>query len=433
MIEIFNIIYLIIGLTLIFAAPTLLVFNLNIDKPYDFFLIYLINLIIILNIFLIFSFFQLNLNYIFYFLSFIGFINIYYFFNFFKFKKNYFYSIFLLFVFILSIKIAENPRLEWDAAVNWIFKTKNFYDGYDFSNLKNIPGIIAYPHLGSYGWALLWKNSLINYEYTGRIFYIFIYLISIFFIINNYNFQLLLKITIAFITTAITFDHSLFSGYQEPLMFALIIFFFSLINKANSFNKLNIFHWICILNANLILWVKNEGFIFLLAIFSLLLIERKTDKKIKLLFLFSFTLLILIKFSIFSIYFKENLIGWKGYEFLNLEKIISLENLKRLPLLFYQLIIIFFKYPIYLIFLLLFIFTLAKKKNKYEHKKYILFFLTNCLLSILIFFLTADVNWNFHASVGMDRIMYSTSGIYLIFILDILKNYFLKNVKKALN
>ena len=120
-------------------------------------------------------------------------------------------------------------------------------------------------------------------------------------------------------------------------MFALIIFFFSLINKANSFNKLNIFHWICILNANLILWVKNEGFIFLLAIFSLLLIERKTDKKIKLLFLFSFTLLILIKFSIFSIYFKENLIGWKGYEFLNLEKIISLENLKRLPLLFYKL------------------------------------------------------------------------------------------------
>jgi hypothetical protein len=375
----------------------------------------------------------LNLNYIFYFLSFIGFINIYYFFNFFRFKKNYFFLIFLLFVFILSTQIAQNPRLEWDAAVNWIFKTKNFYDGYDFSNLKNIPGIIAYPHLGSYGWALLWKNSLINYEYTGRIFYIFIYLISIFFIINNYNFKLLLKITIVFITTAITFDHSLFSGYQEPLMFALIISLFFLINKANSFNKLNIFHSICILNANLILWVKNEGFVFLLIILSLLLIEKKTDKKIKLLFLFSFIFLILIKFSVFSIYFKENLIGWKGYEFLNLEKSISLENLKRLPILFYQLIIVFFKYPIYLIFLLFFFFALAKKKYKYEHNKYILFFLANCLLSILIFFLTDDVKWNFHASVGMDRLMYSTSGIYLIFILEILKNYFVKNSKMVLN
>jgi hypothetical protein len=185
------------------------------------------------------------------------------------------------------------------------------------------------------------------------------------------------------------------------------------------------------LNANLILWVKNEGFVFLLIFLICLLFEKKTDKKIKLLFSASFISLILIKFFVFDFYFKENLIGWKGYEFLNFETSISLENLKRLPLLFYQLIIIFFKYPIYLIFLLLFLFTLVKKINKYEHMKYMLFFLANCILSILIFFLTDDVKWNFHASVGMDRIMYSTSGIYLIFILDILKNYFLKIGKRS--
>ena len=75
-------------------------------------------------------------------------------------------------------------------------------------------------------------------------------------------------------------------------MFGLIIFIFVLINKANSSNKLNIFHLICILNANLILWVKNEGFIFLLIILTLILIKKKTDKKIKVLFLFSFAYLV---------------------------------------------------------------------------------------------------------------------------------------------
>ena len=30
----------------------------------------------------------------------------------------------------------NNPELGWDAAVNWIFKTKNFYSNNDFQNLK---------------------------------------------------------------------------------------------------------------------------------------------------------------------------------------------------------------------------------------------------------------------------------------------------------
>jgi nucleoside-diphosphate-sugar epimerase len=45
----------------------------------------------------------------------------------------------------------------------------------DFSNLKNVPGVLSYPHLGTYGWALVWKNSLIDHEYAGRIFYVYIY------------------------------------------------------------------------------------------------------------------------------------------------------------------------------------------------------------------------------------------------------------------
>jgi len=429
MIEIFNIVYLMFGLILVFASPTLLVIKLNKNKNDNLFFIYSINIILILNIFLIFSFFKLNLYFIFYFFSFIGFINICFLSKFLNLKKNYFFLIFVLFLLILSMKIAVNPRLEWDAAVNWIFKTKNFYDGFNFFNLKNVPGVSAYPHLGNYGWALFWKNSLINLEYTGRIFYIFIYLASIFLIINKYNLQLFLKIIITFITISITFDHSLFSGYQEPLMFGLIIFIFVLINKANSSDKLNIFHIICILNANLILWVKNEGFIFLLIILTLILIKKNTDKKIKVLFILSFALLILAKFSIFNLHFNENLIGWKGYEFLSFERNFSLETLQRLPELLYQLIVVFFKYPIYLIFVLLFFYTSIIKKKERGYVPFFSFFLLNCLLSVAIFYFTTDPKWKFHASVGMDRILYSTSGVYLIYILNILVEYFLLKKK----
>jgi hypothetical protein len=431
MIEIINIIYLLAGLTLIFAFPSKYILNFTGNDGGNLVETHSINIILVLTLFLLFSFSKLNLNFIFNFLAVFGFLNFFFNYKNVLVKKNYLFLIFLFFCFIISMKIATNPRLEWDAAVNWIYKTKNFYDGFDFSNLKNVPGVLSYPHLGTYGWALVWKNSLIDHEYAGRIFYVYIYLASIFLIINIFNFKFLSKTIIAFLVILLTFDHGLFSGYQEPLMFSLIIMLFILTKKASTFHKINIFHFFCILNANLILWVKNEGFVFLLIFLICLLFEKKTDKKIKLLFSASFISLILIKFFVFDFYFKENLIGWKGYEFLNFEKSISLENLKRLLLLFYQLIIIFFKYPIYLIFLLLFLFTLVKKINKYEHMKYMLFFLANCILSILIFFLTDDVKWNFHASVGMDRIMYSTSGIYLIFILDILKNYFLKIGKRS--
>ena len=427
MIEIFNIIYLLAGLTLIFAFPPKSVINLTKSSGNNLVETHYINIILVLNLLLLFSFSKLDLNYIFNLLAAFGFLNFFLNYKSFLIKKNYFFLIFLFFSLIISIKIATNPRLEWDAAVNWIYKTKNFYDGFDFSNLRNIPGVLSYPHLGTYGWALVWKNSLIDHEYTGRIFYAYIYLASIFLIINKFNFEFLSKTIIAFLVVLVTFDHGLFSGYQEPLMFSLLITLFALTKKANSFHKINIFHFFCILNANLILWVKNEGFVFLLIFLVCLFFEKKTNKKIKLLFSASFISLILIKFFVFDFYFKENLIGWKGYEFISLEQIFSLEILQRLPMLMYQLTIVFFKYPIYLVFLLLSFYLILAKKINYEHKLCFLFFFLNCFLSISIFYFTTDPRWYFHASVGMDRMLYSTSGVYLYLILDVLNKFFLNN------
>jgi len=430
MIEIINIVYLITGLTLIFLSPTVFVIKFTKNINLNFFEIYSINIILVLNILLLFSFLKLNLNYIFYAFSIIGFINFFYIYQNFDFKKKNLFLIFLLFVFLYSIKIASNPRLEWDAAVLWIFRTLNFYEGFNFWNLNNVhDGSLAYPHLGTYGWALIWKNSLINFEYTGRIFYIFIYLISIFLIINKFYFGFVFSLIIAFTSTAMTFDHALFSGYQEPLMFALIIFIFALIYKVNNYNNLNIFHWMCVLNANLILWVRNEGMAFIFFILLILLIEKKITKKIKLFFILSFATIILIKFSIFSFYFSENIIGWKGYQFINFNQILSFETFRRLLLLIFQLNIVFFKYPLYVIFILLIFYIFFTKNYKYVELKYLIFFFLNILMSISIYYLVADPKWYFHASVTLDRILYQSSGVYLIFILRFMQKKFFLNLK----
>lgn len=424
MIEIFNIFYLLVGLTLIFFFPSKIIFNSSKNTTNDFFEILIINIILVLNIFLILSFLELNLIYVFYVFVFLGFLNIVLFHSNILIKKNYFFLIFLFFSLMLSIRIAASPGLDWDASVIWIFKAKNFYDGFSFSNLSNVEGVVAYPHLGAYGWALIWKNSLLDYEYTGRMFYVFIYLASIFFVINKFNLTFTIKVFTAFLLTMLTFDHGLFSGYQEPLMFALIITLFEIAKKANSFKNLNIFHFVCILNANLILWVKNEGFVWLVFILLYFLIHKNYKQQTKFLYSFSFLTLIILKFSVFNFHFQENLIGWSSYEFISISQIFSLEIMQKLPILIYQLMQVFFKYPIYLIFLLLIFYLIAVKKISHTHWVYFVFFALNCSLSISIFYFTKDPLWQFHASVGLDRMLYQTSGVYLFFILDILIKYF---------
>lgn len=425
MIEIINIIYLIAGLTLIFFSPTLLICKFKKKYGLIFFEIFFINIILILNIFLILSFFTLNLNYIFFLFIIIGIANILHLHKKYNFDKNYLFLIFLLFSFLYSIKIASNLKLEWDGAVLWIFRTINFYEGFSFWNLKNVhDGSLAYPHLGTYGWALVWKNSFIDYEYTGRIFYILIYLISICAVINKYYFNFITSIALVFIFTTLTFDQALFSGYQEPLMFSLVIFIFLLINKIYKSNNLNFLHWTCVLNANLILWVRNEGVAFIIYILLILLIEKKIKKQIKLFFLLSFSTIIFIKFLIFNFYFTENLIGWKGYQFINFDQFFSYEILQRSLLLIFQIIIIFFKYPIYIIFILFVLYQILIKNFEHDDFKYLIFFMLNCLMSFSIYYFVDDPRWHFHASVTMDRILYQTSGIYLIFILNFYQKYF---------
>ena len=431
MIEILNIFYLFIVIFLIFSFP---LNNIYLTKKfnkynYNIFEIYSFNLLLLLSCLLILSFFKLNITYIFYFLLLIAILNLF-FFDWFKFKRlTLIFIFFIIFLLSYSLNISAYPHLEWDASVNWIFKVLNFKNNYSFENLINVPGVVEYPHIGTYMWALFWNASFFDYEYTGRIFFLFIYLISFFTLTANLKLDDIKKIILLIIIITLAFDKILFSGYQEPIMFFLCIIFVILTQKIILNKKFYLNYFFLILCANLILWTKNEG-MFLLTFLSFFIILRKEiPNNFKFILIAIFIGLILLKQNIYLHYFDSSFIGWKGYQFVKLNELFTFEILQRLPYLLYQVLITFFKYPIYLLFILSLAITLAKDKNFKKHLNYIFFFIINIAMVISIFYLTTDTNWKFHAQVGLDRMLFQTSGVYLIFIISFFKSFKLINFK----
>ena len=424
MIEILNIFYLFISIFLIFSFPLNNIFlakKLN-RYNYNIFEVYSFNLVITLNFLLILSFFKINIIYIYFFLLSIAALNLF-FFDWLKFKKLF--SIFLLLLIFLlsySLNIASYPHLEWDASVNWIFKVLNFKNNYNFSNLINVPGIAEYPHIGTYMWALFWKASFFNNEYTGRIFFIFIYLISFFTLTSNLKINEIKKIILLIIIITLSFDRILFSGYQEPIMFFLCILFVLFSEKIIQNKKLYFNYFFLILCGNLILWTKNEGMLILIFLSFFIIIRKEISNNIKFILIATFIALIFLKQNIYLYYFNNLFIGWDGYQFLKINELFSLEVMHRIPYLIYQVFIVFFKYPIYLVFILTLAITLTKDGNLKKHSNYIFFFIINIAMAISIFYFTKDANWKFHAQVGLDRMLYQTSGVYLVFLIKFFKN-----------
>ena len=96
----------------------------------------------------------------------------------------------------MSIVIANDLFLSHDSRLYWIEKAKIFYNGKfvnDDMTIKN-----EYPHFGTYLWGYFWKNSYIDYEYTGRIPYIIIYIFAISHTVNVLKTRVPIKLTFFF-------------------------------------------------------------------------------------------------------------------------------------------------------------------------------------------------------------------------------------------
>jgi len=426
MIEILNMVFLIISMIWICSFP-LIQNNSEINFPFNK-LTSLektsINLSILLNILLILSFYKINLQYIFVALIILPLI------NFINFKKKISLQslvILFFFIFILSISIGSNLKLEWDGAATWIYKTINFYSGNNFNNLSEIPGAITYPHLGSYMWAFFWKNSFINNEYVGRIFFVFCYCLSILLIVGLPKIKLSNKILLISGFLILTLDYYLFAGYQEYLVFSILIFIFYFYFKY-FVQKQKIFLIPMIFFINAIIWVKNEAsvfvfFFFLFIIFHHLIEKHKIKNEIFILSIF-FIFVVFVKYLVFYNNFNEINTGWHGYQTNSLKDIFQIDYfIERTSSIIMNIVVALIKCKVYLMFFLTLLFCL-KHKNLKIFLPFLFFLFLNLILVFLIYFLTNSVDWQNYLATTVDRLLFQTSGIYLIPIYFILRKNF---------
>jgi hypothetical protein len=253
---------------------------------------FIINLSILMSILLVASFTRFGLEEVFFILLifytllfFISFKDIL--------SKNYkdnflIISIFMIINFALFVDVARDLQLNWDALTLWKLKANHFYNGNNYFDITYYPDAYfphpQYPHLGTYIWAFFWKNAILDYEYLGRTFQTYLYVVSLFVLVVSFRFQTNSKIFLGLVVLIfLTYDPDL-RGYQDIYIFSLIIFFgFFIYEKFRLDTNLNSF---IILIPLILPWIKNEGIfysIFLLIIYFV--VEKNSLKK----FYFSFS------------------------------------------------------------------------------------------------------------------------------------------------
>ena len=273
------------------------------------------------------------------------------------------YLLFYIFCLILSVDLVANLKLEWDGH-GWYFHALNFRENHNFFNLENFLRN-NHPHLGGILWGLLWKLSFVDNEYFGRIFYIVIYVISITAVSSAISKKKINKVLVSSFLILITHDRFLFGGYQEILMFSLIAIIINFTHRLNlselSWSQLFLFFY-----SSLLLWIKNEEYSFW-NYFKLFIILSANQKKIALLFLGFFV--IILKIYLISLnsssdinILNSNLNIFDAYFF---EKTIFI---------FFHIFVAFFKYPIWIILLLILLF-----KQNIDHKMPILYFFSSTI------------------------------------------------------
>ncbi len=417
---------------LIFNYPLNIHNSFNLLKSYKlgFYDCILINIIIHLNIYLCLSFFKINLQIIFGTQLLIGLLYfLYYQKIYLKFLKEniLIFILFLSTIFSLFVIIIWDPILTWDGVSHWFFKTQIFYQNGEYKQLKEVP-LNHYPHLGSYIWAIFWKNNFLQLEYFGRFFYVFIFVTTIFSSVetlkkNFSKFEICLIILLLFI---LTIDKFLLGGYQEYLIFTIFYIiskiFFLLSKKEN--NQIKYFYFLYYITSFLFLWIKQEGFFYYIisSIIFIIFFQKGLNKK-----LFS-SLIIFLLLSIYvfiRIYFHE---GFQFNENVSTENLINKLSLtiifsKLLYILKYILISIF-KYPIWI--LIVFSLFFLYRQNYFQNKRYIITYLIFNLLFVTSIYLYSSYEIEWFLSTSLSRLLFGISGFFILLIIETL-NYIKSN------
>ena len=331
---------------------------------------------------------------------------------------NFVFLLLFFLFFIFSIDLSNNLKLGWDAQNYWLAKKLVFTNGGDFFDLKNTPRD-DYPYLGSFVWHIYSKFSLLGYEYFGRLFYLFLFLLSIFSIASIIKAKAFEKIILIFILIFLIYKVKLFNGYQEILNFSLLILltktFYEILTERLSIKKFNNKFIYLFILINSIIWIKSESTVLVIIFLFSTIFIKEINFKIKIMMTLVFVFFLLNKFYIFSFIDLSHEIQKGNYEYFKIANFFDFINFPRAILtlkyiFFYSLDNVI--YPITMVCLLIMI--------KYDKKN--IFVLPFSLMFVLGlgFFMAAFLLNSFPLEwvlwVSLSRIIFETSGLYVILI-----------------
>ncbi len=388
------------------------------------------NILVNINIILFLSFFNFNLSEI---------INIYLFLlgliflfslrklnTIFDYKNFNLYFLFLICI-VLFIDIAFNLSLSWDAEKFWFKKTLNFFNNNSIGNLKNVSNS-WYPHLGTLLWALYWKISLIDYEYSGRLFYSFIYVSSILLLSDILKTNFVIKSILAILFIFLTYEYYLVSsGNQEILIFSLIAIsmnYFHKLSKKNSKNQ-NFNIIVLLLICNSMIWIKQEGAVFSLIIILTLIFFFNFNFKKKIFILISYFIFLIIRIFIHKFYNFESIVNAGFQNDFLIMSIIDKISFSRILLIIKFFFLSFFKNYLLDIGLIVLIFALFNKKFSLKIR-YIYFFAFLNFSFVFVTFLISDTDLLFMLKTGVDRLIYQFSPFIFLLIIEYINNFYKK-------
>ena len=327
-------------------------------------------------------------------------------------------SILLIIFLVISINVAGELNLGWDTKHVYYIKALFFIENQHFGDLNKFVNNNWHPHLGSFLWAFFWNLMPIKLEYFGRLFYIFLFCFSIFYICHN-NFKDKFIGNIIFILIiSFSYTYGRFSGLQDILIFSFLVIlskYFSLLKNSNII-------WyvlFILLGCNLIIWFKFQGIVHSTILVLLLNFSSQISKKIKIcsnLFYISIVIFKIIIYKYFDFTYYD-----RPYDLdylLNLNFDVILYKLSFIvPFLFYySLINIFFVVGT----IILLMFNLQKKFDNYI-KILNYYFIIN-LIIIFCTYLLREWDVEFSVRTTMERLIFVSSGFYVFLIINYLKN-----------
>ena len=347
-------------------------------------------------------------------------------------KKNSLLKFFFCFTLIcFFFNTAYDLTLGWDALNFWIDKTNFFFNGgYLFNIYSGTSTLPHYPHLGTYVWAFFWKNSFLNYEYIGRLFYDYIYVVALFSIINTFkNIDVFKKLFILILLIFCTFNKEL-AGYQDPVIFSILtIIGSSFVNSYKEKNQILIYSSL-LLGGIILPWIKTEGMVysgFLIIIFLIYEMKLNNFRKdyIKYFIPLMIMLSIVIRLKVNISIHEDNIFLQRNFNLTVLLDSTFSQFLYKMFLISLEIIKAFFKYPISLFNIIIIFYSLYFYKKIDLLIVFLLFFILNFIFIFATYLTTpADLSW--HLSTSLDKVLYQTCGFYFAV-------FSLLNKKKIIN